>query len=161
MTIHKYIFWLIYLLSRSSLQGTKIILHVYVIAMIRQTGFYVTTQNVLILIVSFTDEIGADLPVDISRRFLFSAKTIQEIAMAVGFAHVLLLFAKGFLPMAESLYLGWPCYWTRLIKSIVISLGMYLKLKFRLEIASFNLLYHPELGGTWANVPAGRRPDHK
>ena len=74
--------------------------------MIRQTGFYVTTQNVLILIVSFTDEIGADLPVDISRRFLFSAKTIQDIAMAVGFAHVLLLFAKGFLPMAESLYLG-------------------------------------------------------
>lgn len=95
-------------LPQQFLQGTKIILHVYVIAMIRQTGFYVrtTTQNVLILIVSFTDEIGADLPVYISRRFLFSAKTKQEIAMAVGFAHVLLLFAKGFLSIAESLYLG-------------------------------------------------------
>lgn len=45
MTIHKYICWLIYLLSRSSLQGTKIILHVYVIAMIRQTGFYVRTDH--------------------------------------------------------------------------------------------------------------------
>lgn len=63
-----------------------------------------TTQSYLFSFL--TDEIGADFPVDILRRFLLSATTKQKVAMAVGDAHVLLLFAKGFLPVAESLFHG-------------------------------------------------------
>lgn len=41
----------------------------------------------------FTDEIGAGFPVGVSLRFLRSAATNQAAAMAIGDAHVLLLFA--------------------------------------------------------------------